>query len=143
MPVSFSNIEVNIKLKGKSIIREWISSRLLHYKRKTGNIHIILTSDSYLLQLNLDHLGRNYFTDIITFNYNTNNTVSGDLFISIERVLENAAEYKVSNSNELLRVIMHGILHLVGFDDLTEEDKNQIRVEEDCALEKVKDLIVI
>ena len=143
MPVSFSNIDVNIKLKGKSIIREWISSRLLHYKRKTGNINIILTSDSYLLQLNQDHLGRNYLTDIITFNYNTQNTVSGDLFISLERVIANAAEYKVSNSNELLRVMMHGILHLVGFDDLTAEDKDLMRVEEEDALEKVKDLLVV
>lgn len=105
---------------------------------KSGKISVILCSDEYLLNINREYLKHDYYTDIITFNYGEDNFVSGDLFISVDRVTENADEYGQSFENELYRVIYHGILHLVGFDDKEESSKKLMKMKEDFYLNKFK-----
>ena len=84
--------------------------------------------------MNRTHLNHDYYTDIITFNYNEGNSLSGDLFISWERVVENAAEHNVKNVEELARVMIHGVLHLVGFNDKTEPEQTEMTKQENLAL---------
>lgn len=91
--------------------------------------------DEFLLALNQEYLKHNTFTDIITFNYNQGNTISGEIYISIDRVIENATNYEKSFINELCRVIIHGILHLLGFNDITEDEQQYIKQKEDSMLE--------
>ena len=100
-----------------------------------GKINVILTSDKHLRKINIDYLDRDYYTDIITFNYSEKQVVNGDLFISIERVNENAREYEEDSDNELLRVMIHGVLHLIGYDDESVDDKKQMRKKENIYLE--------
>jgi len=97
-------------------------------------INIIFCGDEDLLKKNITYLKHKTYTDIITFNYSKNNIVSGDLYISVERVKENASTYKVNFIEELRRVIIHGILHLIGYNDKTEEEKVLIRKKEDFYL---------
>jgi rRNA maturation RNase YbeY len=105
--------------------------------RKTGVISIIFCSDNYLLDINIKYLNHNYFTDIITFNYVEGEVISGDLFISIDRVRENAIEFETILIKELYRVIFHGLLHLIGYNDKTEEEKKIMRKKEDLYLSEV------
>ena len=102
--------------------------------KKSGNISIIFCSDSYLLDINKQYLNHNYLTDIITFDYVENDLISGDLFISIDRIKENAKLFDNEFINELYRVIFHGILHLIGYKDKNEEDKKIMRKREDYYL---------
>ena len=98
-------------------------------------ITIILCSDLYLLKMNKQHLNHDYFTDIITFSYNTDNKISGDLFISLDRLKDNAAIFDVSVNEELERVIYHGVLHLCGFKDKTDKEVSVMREKEKYYLE--------
>ena len=98
-------------------------------------ITIILCSDLYLLKMNKQHLNHDYFTDIITFSYNTDNQISGDLFISLDRLNDNAAIFDVSVNEELERVIYHGVLHLCGFKDKTDKEVSVMREKEKYYLE--------
>lgn len=143
MSVHFHQIELKTKLKNKSKIKKWIYSSIENYNYKTGTINIILVKDSYLLELNKKYLLKDYLTDIITFNYNWDNFIEGDLYISLERVIENSDIYSKSLSDELLRVIIHGILHLIGFDDETQSQKQIMRKKEDLALKEIKGLEII
>ena len=90
---------------------------LADHNKTGGEINIIITNDYELNKINKKYLKRNNYTDIITFDYSLENEINGELFISIERVQENAVNYKVSEKNELIRVIIHGLLHLIGYDD--------------------------
>lgn len=105
--------------------------------KKIGHISIIFCSDNYLLDINIKYLNHNYFTDIITFNYVEGEIISGDLFISIDRVKENASEFETIWIKELYRVIFHGLLHLIGYNDKTEEEKKIMRIKEDLYLSEV------
>jgi probable rRNA maturation factor len=102
-----------------------------------GEISIIFCSDDYLLKMNKDYLKHDYYTDVITFDYSEENIVSGDIFISADRVKENAAKYGVEFKNESIRVMVHGILHLIGYKDKTKEDKKQMTEKEDFYLSKI------
>ena len=97
---------------------------------KEENIVLVMCSDNFLLELNKKHLNHDYFTDIITFSYTTNNHISGDLFISVDRVKDNARNQKLSFENELERVIYHGVLHLCGYNDKTPEEIKEMRSKE-------------
>ena len=105
--------------------------------KEVGIISLIFCSDNYLLDINIKYLNHNYFTDIITFNYVEGELISGDLFISIDRVKENALEFETIWIKELYRVIFHGLLHLIGYNDKTEEDKVIMREKEDLYLRAV------
>lgn len=98
------------------------------------NIVIVFCSDSFLLDLNKKHLNHDYFTDIITFSYTTLDRISGDLFISVDRVKENALKEGVSFERELERVVYHGVLHLCGYNDKTPEEIKEMRSKENYYL---------
>ena len=102
---------------------------------KTGPINIVFKNDEDLRQMNAEYLGHDYYTDIISFCYSEENVLSGDIFISIERVNENAIEFGMEKENELLRVIIHGILHLIGYKDRTDSEKREMRILEEKSLE--------
>lgn len=112
----------------------WISSAISIEKNVTGEINFIFCSDEYLLDINKKYLNHNYFTDVITFDYCEGNIVSGDIFISFDRVVENAISLKVNTEIELRRVIIHGVLHLLGFKDKTDDEKLTMREKEDFYL---------
>ena len=98
---------------------------------------IIFCSDEYLLEMNRTHLDHDYYTDIITFDYTDNQIVSGDLFISVDRVRENASDFNVSFQHELHRVIIHGVLHLCGYKDKSDEEEKLMRSKENNALSMI------
>ncbi len=100
-------------------------------KKVIGNILIILTSNEHLLEINKNFLDHSYYTDVITFSNNKRNTLNGDIFISADQVMLNAEIYKVSFKRELQRVAIHGILHLVGYNDQTEDEKRTMKMLED------------
>ena len=99
-----------------------------------GNVSVIFCSDNYILDINQRFLQHDYFTDIITFDYSEGSKISGDLFISVDSVKENSIEYGTDFENELHRVIVHGILHLIGYDDHTDEDVRIMRSKENYYL---------
>ena len=96
--------------------------------KELGDISIIFVSDQYLLEMNQKYLNHDYFTDIITFDYCEDNVISGDLFISVDRVKENADSFNVDELTEIHRVMIHGVLHLCGYKDKTEEEEKNIRL---------------
>jgi probable rRNA maturation factor len=101
-----------------------------------GEICIIICSDSYLLNLNREYMKHDYYTDIITFNYSEGRVVSGDLFISLDRIRDNAKMFNVHYLAELERVVYHGVLHMVGYDDKSKEEAKRMRSREDYYIEK-------
>ena len=103
---------------------------------RVGDVNVIFCSDPYLLGINRHYLQHDYYTDIITFDYCEDGVLSGDLFISVDTVLGNAAEYKVMFHVELLRVIIHGVMHLVGYKDKTDVDAAKMRERENHYLAK-------
>jgi rRNA maturation RNase YbeY len=102
-----------------------------------GDISIVFCSDDYLKVINLKYLNHDYYTDVITFDYSENNRISGDLFISIDRVNENAGLNNINFIQELYRVIIHGVLHLCGYNDKTVKEKKEIREKEDFFLNAI------
>lgn len=102
-----------------------------------GNISIIFCSDAYLLQMNKEYMNHDYYTDIITFNYNEGSVISGDLFISIDRLKENAETFSTKFVKELYRVVFHGVLHLIGYNDKTSEEIKVMREKENYYLNEV------
>jgi probable rRNA maturation factor len=112
----------------------WLRSLVEHEEWELGDVNLIFCSDEYLLEMNRTHLNHDYYTDIITFDYTTENVISGDLFISVDRVRENAAENGVMFHVERNRVVCHGVLHLMGYKDKSEVDQTEMTQKEDWAL---------
>ena len=137
--INFFSEDVDFDLKGKQRTKKWIKHIVEQEAQKTGDINIIFCSDEYLLQVNKQYLNHDYYTDIITFNYNTNK-VNGDLFISIDRVADNAEKQNVPRGTEMQRVIIHGVLHLLGYNDKTKAEEKIIRQKEDQAIEILNSL---
>jgi probable rRNA maturation factor len=115
-------------------LTNWISKVCIIENYNLGDISLIFCSDEYLLDMNRTHLDHDYYTDIITFDYTDNQIVSGDLFISIDRVRDNASDFNVSFHHELHRVIIHGVLHLCGYKDKSDDEEKLMRTKENNAL---------
>lgn len=120
----------------KNLTKEYVRNIIVEEGYELGEISLIFCNDDYLLEINRKYLNHDYFTDIITFNYSNDLLISGDLFISVDRVKDNAEQFQVSFLQELMRVIFHGILHMTGCDDKTEEDQVTMRSREDYYLKK-------
>lgn len=132
--IRFFNEDSDFVLKGKQVCRDWLKFVCESEIRKAGNICVIFCSDNYILDINLRYLQHDYFTDIITFDYCEGSKINGDLFISVDSVRENATIYGSEFETEMRRVIVHGVLHLIGYDDHTEEDIKTMRAKEDYYL---------
>lgn len=134
MAISFFNEDIKINLKQKSELKNWIKLIAGKNKKITGDLNFIFTTDERLLQKNIEYLNHKTLTDIITFDYSEDSKISGDLFISIERVKDNALKFKTNFTSELHRVMIHGVLHLCGYKDKTTKDANTMRLKENEAL---------
>lgn len=132
--VSYYFEDTDFVFKGKALNNRWLKLVAESEIRRLGNISIIFCSDNYILDINQRFLSHDYFTDIITFDYCEADKLSGDLFISVDSVRENALEYKTEFADELNRVIVHGLLHLIGYDDHTEEEVSVMRSKENYYL---------
>lgn len=130
MAVSFNFVDTKDILKQKNKLKSWIKSIVEQNGMKAGDISYIFCSDDYLLEINQNYLQHDFYTDIITFDYTAENKIAGDLFISIDRVMDNAKELNVSFEEELHRVIIHGVLHLLGFKDKSDKEAKQMRIKE-------------
>jgi probable rRNA maturation factor len=137
MPVQFFEEDISYKLKNKAAVKKWITDTVRAEGFILKELSYIFCSDIYLLQVNRQFLNHNYFTDIITFDNSAGDgLIVGDIFISIERVRENAAKFNMPLLDELHRVIIHGVLHLVGYNDKTPADKEKMTLKEDFYLTK-------
>ncbi len=128
------NYETNFKLDNEEVIQKWISACVDAYGFKEGELNYIFCDDVYLLKLNVEFLEHDTLTDIISFDYTMGKLISGDIFISVERVLENAQTFSQTIDNEIRRVMIHGVLHYMGFKDKSLKDKEIMRAEEDKCL---------
>ena len=133
MAIQFS-FQTNYPLKSRTKIKQWIKQVIETKGKKTGNITYIFCDDEYLLEVNKKYLQHDYYTDVITFDYVENDLISGDIFISTDRVRENALAFGSSETEELHRVIIHGALHLLGLKDKSEKEASQMRQAENEAL---------
>ena len=129
--VSYFQEGIRFELKGKVLNNRWLKMVAESEVKKLGPLSIIFCSDNYILDINMKYLQHDYFTDIITFDYCEGDVISGDLFISIDSVRENALHYGTRFEDELDRVMVHGLLHLIGYDDHTPEDTAVMRQKED------------
>ena len=127
--------DTDFRFKGRRQNNAWLKAVAGLEKKKLGQINIIFCSDDYILQVNKKYLQHDYFTDIITFDYCEGETLSGDLFISVDSVRENSVYYKTDFTEELDRVIVHGLLHLIGYDDHSEEEQKTMRSKENQYLQ--------
>ena len=127
--------DIRFDLKQKMQNNRWLKMVAGSEMRRIGAVNIIFCSDNYILDVNMRYLQHDYFTDIITFDYCEKDILSGDLFISIDSVRENALFYGVPFADELDRVMVHGLLHLIGYDDHTDEQIREMRAKEDYYLQ--------
>ncbi|MEA2107034.1 MAG: rRNA maturation RNase YbeY [Bacteroidota bacterium] len=140
MEPHFFNEDIDFTHPNKNHIKIWINNAIKNENYVPGQINFIFTSDKYLLNINKQYLSHNYFTDIITFNDVQGDIINGDIFISVETVKNNSLRFGVSFDEELSRVMIHGIMHLIGYDDQTEEQKSEMRKKENEYLDRLKNL---
>ena len=132
--ISYYFEDTDFVFKGKTLNNRWLKLAAESEIRRIGQISIIFCSDNYILDVNQKYLQHDYFTDIITFDYCEGDKISGDLFISVDTVRDNAVEYGTEFVDELNRVMVHGVLHLIGYDDHEEEDIKEMRAKENYYL---------
>lgn len=130
MTINF-NFESDFRIKNKAEYSDWISRVVQSEGYSLGEVSFVFCDDKYLLKMNQEYLGHDTLTDIITFDYSIGNRISGDIFISAERVTENAQKFKVEEKNEMLRVMAHGLLHLMGYNDKATEEITTMRLKEE------------
>lgn len=121
-------------------VRRWIDLIAVRYSREIGALSFIFCSDDYLLEINRKYLSHDYYTDIVTFDYCEGKVLSGDIFISLDTVYSNSLRFASGYENEFHRVICHGVLHLIGYKDKTDQDSKIMRQNEDICLELLKTL---
>lgn len=134
MAIYFSSENTNFDLKGKMKVKKWITDIIKAQGQKVGDISYVFCDDDYLIQVNREYLDHDTYTDIITFDYVEGKIVSGDILISVDRVKENAQLFNTTFEQELHRVIIHGILHLLGQADKSDEDAAMMHKKEEAAL---------
>lgn len=132
--ISF-NYEIDFELQDETAFANWLSKVILSENKTEGDINYIFCNDDYLHKINLEYLEHDNLTDIISFDYSVGNELHGDIFISVERVIENAVDYNVSFDEELKRVMAHGVLHYSGYKDKLESDSEIMRKKEDEKIE--------
>ena len=131
--ISF-NFETDFELKNEAELTDWIKKTISNESCEVGEINYIFCDDDYVHKINVEYLNHDTFTDIISFDYSVGKELHGDVFISIDRVKENAEEFEVSFTDELHRVMIHGILHYCGYKDKTDEEAKLMRSKEDFYL---------
>jgi rRNA maturation RNase YbeY len=131
MDINFNFEDVEYELPDEKSLVDWISYSIKNENFIPCKLSYIFCSDEYLWKMNKQFLEHDYYTDIITFDYVEGDNISGDMFISIDRIKDNANKFNVSCETELLRVMIHGVMHLVGYDDLTDEQEAEIHKKED------------
>lgn len=134
MAVSFNSLTINFFPKNKRRIKKWISAVIKKEKKAEGKLAYIFCSDKELLKINKEFLNHSTFTDIVTFDYTEGKIISGEIYISVDRIEENAKNFNTDFETELRRVMIHGVLHLCGYGDKTKSDKKLMREKEDKAL---------
>ena len=139
--VSYFFEDTNFQFNRRRLTSQWLKFTAESEIKRIGQVNIIFCSDNYILDINQKYLQHDYFTDIITFDYCEGKTLYGDLFISVDTVRENAIFYGTEFDDELNRVIVHGLLHLIGYDDHSEEDQKTMRSKEDYYLAQREKLI--
>lgn len=137
MPITFQVEKIKFNLKKKITIKLWIAKVLRLEKKQVGQINFLFTNDEEILKKNIQFLKHNTYTDIITFNYCKDKIINGDIIISIDRVKENAEKFKSDFEKELKRVLIHGVLHLCGYNDKKTADKELMRKKENWALKQI------
>ena len=134
MAISFNSENITFDLKQKIRHKQWIRTYVKFQQQLPGDLNFIFTSNERLRLMNREYLNHNYFTDVITFDYTDDNITSGDIFISMDQVKKNAKFYAVEDDEELRRVMIHGVLHLLGFKDDSSDEKETMREKENEAL---------
>ncbi|UMY66362.1 MULTISPECIES: rRNA maturation RNase YbeY [unclassified Flavobacterium] len=125
------NYESDFELTNESRYGDWISRVVQSEGKKEGEISYVFCDDAYLHEINVQYLQHDTLTDIISFDYSLGNEISGDIFISVERVQDNAVDFNVAFEEELLRVMAHGVLHYCGYKDKSPEDETLMRTKEE------------
>lgn len=139
--ITYQIEDTSFRFGSRRLTSRWIKEIVAQAEMRLGDVSVVFCSDPYILDVNRQYLGHDYYTDIITFDYCEGDVLSGDLIISVDTVRANAEEYGAASfDEELHRVIIHGVLHLIGFDDHTPEDQAEMRRQEDAALELLKTL---
>lgn len=133
--ISFQGVDVDVPVMNREVLKKWINGFVGSYGKVVGELYYLFCSDEYLYKMNVEVLRHDFYTDIITFQSNDNDTVlSGEIYISIDRVKENTLALGLRYEDELNRVMAHGVLHLMGFKDKTDEDAIMMRQQEDFCL---------
>ena len=131
MAIRYFSDGITFHLEGKRKISQWLRQLVAEEEKKTGNLHYIFVSDEIILEINKKYLQHNDYTDIITFDDTIGDTISGEMYISIDSVRRNAKDYHVDFRKELFRVMAHGVLHLCGYKDKTNKERQKMRAAED------------
>ena len=141
MAIYFSTENIDFELEDASRVKKWITAVVDAQGKRVGNLNYLFCDDAYLIGVNQTYINHDTYTDIITFDYVEGNVVSGDILISVERVRENAHLFNTSFEQELHRVIIHGVLHLLGQADKSDEDAAEMRRKEESALDLWKTIV--
>lgn len=133
--------ETDFKISKPRVWKNWLKESTANEGYKIGDINYIFCDDEYLLQINKEYLQHDYYTDVIGFQYSEGNVISGDIYISVERIEDNAKQNEIEFKNELARVVIHGILHFMNYKDKTDKEAKKMREMESRYISKIIDLI--